>query len=146
MRIVAALLLIMSASLAALAQTGGGDAAAIRSLVAKYAEAREQADAAAIQRLFTAGADQLVSNGEWRRGRESLVKGMLASSRGNPGARTITVESIRLLSTDVAIADARYEIDASDGREARRMWSTFLAVRGEDGWRIAAIRNMAPAK
>ncbi|MCC7341173.1 MAG: SgcJ/EcaC family oxidoreductase [Bryobacterales bacterium] len=146
MRIIAALLLIMSASLAALAQTDSGDTAAIRSLVAKYAEAREQTDAATIERLFTAGADQLVSNGEWRRGRESLVKGMLASSRGNPGARTIAVETVRFLSPDVAIADARYEIDASDGREARRMWSTFLAVRSADGWKIAAIRNMLPAK
>ncbi|TDI72183.1 MAG: DUF4440 domain-containing protein, partial [Bacteroidetes bacterium] len=28
---------------------------------------------------------------------------------------------------------------------ARKMWSTFIVVRNEDGWKIAAIRNMLPA-
>lgn len=145
MRIIAVLILLLGSSLSVLAQTAALDAAAVRTLVAKYAAARESADAASIEKLFTADADQLVSSGEWRRGRANLVKGMLASSRGNPGDRTITVETVRFLSPDVAIADARYEIAASEGRAARRMWSTFLAARTRDGWRIAAIRNMLPA-
>ncbi|MDZ7639778.1 MAG: SgcJ/EcaC family oxidoreductase [Bryobacterales bacterium] len=140
------LLILAIGGIVALAQTASPDDAAIRELVAKYASARESEDAASIEKLFTEDADQLVSSGEWRHGRASLVKGMLASSRGNPGDRTITVETLRFVAPGVALADARYEIAASAGREARKMWSTFLAVRGAEGWRIAAIRNMLPAR
>jgi uncharacterized protein (TIGR02246 family) len=70
---------------------------------------------------------------------------MLASSRGNPGDRTITVERVRFVAPGVALADARYEIAGTEGREARKMWSTFVAVKSGGQWRLAAIRNMLPA-
>ena len=118
--------------------------ASIRELVAKYVNARESMDAKATAALFTSDADQLVSSGEWRRGREALVKGAMASSRQNEGKRTITVENVRALSNDVAIADGRYEIAGPDG-QTRRMWATFVCRKTTEGWRIAAIRNMLPA-
>lgn len=136
----------VAASLPAQSPAADADGDAIRELVAKYTAARGHRDAAAIEALFTADADQLVSSGEWRKGREALVRGMLGSSRRNPGGRTITVESVRLLAAGVALADARYEIADPAGGEPRKMWSTFLAVREADGWRIAAIRNMLPAR
>ena len=61
------------------------------------------------------------------------------------GKRTITVETVRFLTPDAALADGRYEIAGLDGAAPRRMWSTFLITRTRDGWRIAAIRNMLPA-
>lgn len=125
--------------------TGSQDEQAIKDLVAAYAAARESRDPAAIQKLFTEDADQLVSSGVWRRGRESLVQGMLGSSQRNPGTRTLTVQTVRFPAPDVAVADARYVIKGTGGAEDRRMWSTFLSVRTETGWRIAAIRNMLPA-
>ena len=120
------------------------DDAAVRALVGRYNAARDLEDPAAIRALFTDDADQLVSSGEWRRGREPLVEGMLRSSRTNPGARTLTVETVRFLAPDVALADARYVIAAPGG--TRHMWSTFVAVRTADGWRLSAIRNMLPAR
>ena len=75
---------------------------------------------------------------------EQLVEGMLASSAGNPGDRTLTVETVRFVTNDVALVDARYEIAGAQG--VRKMWSTFLVVKSADGWRIAAIRNMLPAQ
>jgi uncharacterized protein (TIGR02246 family) len=122
------------------------DEQAVRELVGRYAAARQSQDAKAIEALFTADADQLVSSGEWRRGSKALVSGMLESSRSNSGGRTIIVETVRMLTPDAALADARYEIAATAGGEARRMWSTFLCVRQTGGWRIAAIRNMLPSK
>ena len=86
----------------------------------------------------------LVSSGEWRRGRDELVKGTLASSQRTGGNRTITLETIRFPARDVAIADGRYEITGGAGGD-RRMWSTFVMTREGAGWRIAAIRNMLPA-
>jgi uncharacterized protein (TIGR02246 family) len=121
----------------------GADDAAVRNLVKQYAEGREKNDAAAVAALFTADADQLVSSGEWRRGREALVKGVLSSTQSG-GKRTTTVDTVRFLTPDSAIVDARYEIVGGAYVE-RRMWSSFVMARTKDGWRIAAIRNMLPA-
>ena len=120
------------------------DEAAIRDVVKRYVDARENRDPKAVEALFTSDADQLVSSGEWRRGREAVVRGTQGSSERNPGVRTITADTIRFLSNDVAIADGPYIIKGAAGSE-RRMWATFVMKREAEGWRIAAIRNMLPA-
>ncbi|MDZ4799501.1 MAG: SgcJ/EcaC family oxidoreductase [Bryobacteraceae bacterium] len=112
---------------------------AVKDVVRRYVDARENRDPKLIASLFAPDADQLVSSGEWRRGAPSLVKGMLGSSERNSGKRTITVETVRFLGSDVAIADGRYEIAGS-----RPMWSTFVMRKHSGAWRIEAIRNMAP--
>ena len=130
---------------AAQSQAGGADETAVRQVVARYVEAREKIDPAAVESLFTADADQLVSNGEWRRGRAAVVRGTTASSQSNSGHRTITVETVRFLAPTVAIADGRYELAGTEGADPRKMWTSIVLTRGSDGWRIAAIRNMLPA-
>jgi uncharacterized protein (TIGR02246 family) len=121
------------------------DEATVRAVVAKYVDAREHSDDRAIAALFTADADQLVSSGEWRKGREQVVRGTMASSQATVGTRTITVESVRFVTRDVAIADGRYEIAGMSGGQTRRMWTSIVVARTSEGWRIAAIRNMLPA-
>jgi len=121
------------------------DEAAVRDTVKEYVAARERGDATALGGLFTADADQLVSSGEWRRGREALVRGTLASSKNNAGTRTITLETVRFPAPDVAIADGEYVIGASQTGAARKMWTSFVMVRSQGRWRISAIRNMLPA-
>jgi uncharacterized protein (TIGR02246 family) len=120
------------------------DEAAVRAVVARYVDAREKRDPKLLEALFTADADQLVTTGEWRKGRDNVVQGGLASSRANPGARQIAIEVVRFVAPGVSIADGRYEI--TDAQAApRRMRTTFVVVRGDKGeWLIAAIRNMAP--
>jgi uncharacterized protein (TIGR02246 family) len=127
-----------------LAQRGAGDEAAIREVVQRYLDTRERADAKALEALFTSDVDQLVSSGEWRKGRSDVVRGTLASSQGG-GKRTLTVETIRFVASGVALADARYELAGGTGGDLRRMWSTFLLTRESGSWRIAAIRNMLPS-
>ena len=118
----------------------------MRDVVKRYVDAREARDAKALAELFTEDADQLVSSGEWRKGREQVVKGGLASSAASSGKRTISVQSVRFVGKDVAIADGPYEIvGAAAGGENRKMWTSFVMTRGAGGWRIAAIRNMLPA-
>lgn len=119
--------------------------AAIREVVARYVEAREKIDPAAIEELFTSDADQLVSSGEWRKGRAAVVAGTTASSRNSGGKRTITVESVKMLSSDVAIADGRYELTGQTSGTNRSMWTTLVFKKVEGRWRISAIRNMLPA-
>ena len=121
------------------------DEAAIREVVSKYVDARERIDPKAVEELFTSDADQLVSSGEWRKGREAVVRGTMASSNSTGGKRSITVESVRLLSPDVALADGRYELTGLAGGTTRSMWTTLVLKRAGKDWRITAIRNMLPA-
>jgi|SRR5205085_6662093 len=121
------------------------DEAAVRAVVARYVDAREKRDPKLLEALFTEDADQMVTTGEWRKGRENVVRGGLASSQANPGARQIAIEVVRFVAPGVAIADGRYEITDQGAAAPRRMRTTFVVVRaGASAWRIAAIRNMAP--
>lgn len=139
----------MSCAAVAAGQPGAAkpqpDAAAIREVVKQYVDARERNDVEAVEKLFTKDADQLTSSGEWRRGRDEVVKGAMASSARTGGTRTITIETVRFPAAGVAIADGRYEIAGLPGAEARKMWAAFVMTKEQDGWRIAAIRNMLPA-
>jgi uncharacterized protein (TIGR02246 family) len=117
----------------------------IREVIQKYLNARERRDPKAVAAVFTRDADQLVSSGEWRKGRDAVVRGTLASSESTGGHRTITIQTIRFLAPNVALADGPYELTGLAGGENRKMWTTFLLKRGSNGWLIAAIRNMRPA-
>lgn len=134
------LLSLVASPTAAAAQPS--DEAAIRTVVRNYVSARDLQDPAAIEALFTADADQHTTAGEWRRGRSEVIRGSIASSKQNPGDRRITVETVRFVTSDVAIADGPYEITA-DG-SVRRMWTTIILERERGAWRIAGIRNMVP--
>jgi uncharacterized protein (TIGR02246 family) len=123
--------------------TPPADDVAVKAVIRNYVNARELRDPAAIQGLFTADADQHTTSGEWRRGRAQVTSGSLASSTQNPGDRRITVETVRLITPDVAIADGPYEI--TTGGSVRRMWTTIVLEREAGAWRITAIRNMVPA-
>ena len=153
MRLPAALVICCLATLPVVAQNdgaqnaprGSADDAAVREIVRQYVDAREKRDPKLLEALFTADADQLVTTGEWRQGRDNVVRGGLASSQANPGSRQIAIEAVRFVAPGVAIADGRYEITDAQAAAPRRMRTTFVVVRNtENAWRIAAIRNMAP--
>jgi len=135
-------LLIASLLIAPMWAQPAKDDEAIRAVVKNYIDARDRDDAKAVADLFTSDADQLVSSGEWRKGREEVVKGTLASTRSG-GKRTVTVETIRYVAPGVAIADGRYELVGA--ADTRHMWSTFVLTKSGGAWKIAAIRNMLPA-
>ncbi len=125
--------------------SAASDEALIRQLVQKYVDARQEMDSHAVDELFTPDADQLVSSGEWRKGRAAIVRGTLATSQRTGGTRSITIASIRFLEPGVAIVDAHYDLTGMKSGQSRHMWSTFVVIKDSDGWRITAIRNMLPA-
>jgi uncharacterized protein (TIGR02246 family) len=136
-----AVLLSVITVITASAPQGPADAeAAVRAVVASYVDAREKQDAAAIGALFTDDADQFNSSGDWRRGREAIVKGTLESSQRNTGTRHIALKAVRFPTPGVAIADGEYGIGE------QRLWTTLVLTRQGETWKIAAIRNMAPRK
>ena len=148
MRLLAVAVLCASAVMRVSAQSvspPSADEIAVRDVVSRYVDAREKRDPKLLEALFTADADQLTTAGEWRKGRDNVVQGGLASSQANPGSRQIAIEIVRFVAPGVALADGRYEIGGAAGAPARRMRTTFVTIRDEAGtWRIAAIRNMAP--
>ena len=119
---------------------GPSDEAAVRDIVRRYTQARELNDPKAIEALFTDDADQYTTSGDWRRGMSALVKGMLETSARNPGTRAIAIQSVRFVTSDVAIVDGEY----TTGTDARQLWTTLIVKRVAGGWRISAIRNAAP--
>lgn len=117
----------------------------VRMVLHSYVAGRQARDLEAVKAVLDPKVDQLTSRGEWRRGIEEATAGMKRSSKKNPGNRTLTVESIRFLRPDVALADARYTIKGTDGRPDRILWSSFTLVESSDGkWRITSIRNQKP--
>ena len=121
------------------------DEGAIRAVVKAFLDTRDKNDAAALTALMTADVDQQQTSGNVRRGRDAVVKGSLATQQSTGGTRTITLESIRFVTADVAIADGRYDsLGRADGSD-RHMLTSMVLKREGGAWKIAAIRNMLPA-
>ncbi len=138
------ILMVTSFSFAQDKATQNKQTQAIYALIDQYSLARENKDTVLLKNILTTDIDQLVSSGEWRNGMMESVKGMLQSSAGSPGTRTLKIEKIKFLNSQCGVADARYEIKNPDGT-TRKMWSTFVVVYAEKKWKISAIRNMLPA-
>jgi hypothetical protein len=67
-------------------------------LISQYGQARVDKDTEALKNILVSEIDQLVSTGEWRRGIDESLAGMLRSSTRQPGSRSLTVEEVRFLS------------------------------------------------
>jgi len=150
MRQICSLLLVLTAialPAAATAQAGdrAADEAAIRGVIKAFIDTRENNDAAGLAALLTADVDQRQTSGNVRSGRDAVVSGTMQTQQSTGGTRTISVESLRFVGADVAIADGRYDsIGRSDGTDQRML--TSMVLRREGGsWKIAAIRNMLPS-
>ena len=131
---------------AAHAQVAGraADEAAIRGVVKAFLDTREANDVAGLAALLTPDVDQQQTSGNTRRGRDAVVKGSLETQQSTGGKRTITLDSIRFVTADVAIADGRYDsLGRADGTD-RHMLTSMVLRREAGGWKIAAIRNSLP--
>jgi uncharacterized protein (TIGR02246 family) len=117
----------------------------IETLIDQYSMAREKRDTILLKQILMEDVDQLVSTGEWRKGVQASVQGMLNSSAVNTGKRTLKVDKIRMFAPGSAIVDCKYDIQNSDAN-ARSMWSSFVVVQHNGDWKISAIRNMLPAR
>ena len=65
--------LVLTGTTAIARQAAGNDETAVRQVIQRYVDARTARDARDIEPLLTPDADQLVSDGTWRRGRDELV-------------------------------------------------------------------------
>ena len=137
---------LLTLPLLAFAQSGNHstDEAAIRAVVKAFLDTRDKNDATALAALMTADVDQQQTSGAVRHGRDAVVFGSLATQQSTGGTRTITLDSIRFVTADVAIADGRYDsLGRADGGD-RHMLTSMVLKREGGAWKIAAIRNMLP--
>jgi uncharacterized protein (TIGR02246 family) len=150
MRNLVGVLLALSATVVtavAIAQSAdrAADEAAIRAVIQAFLDTREKNDAAGLTALLTPDVDQRQTSGNMRSGRDAVVSGSLSTQQSTGGTRTITVDALRFVGPDVAIADGRYDsVGRADGTDQRML--TSMVLRREGGaWKIAAIRNMLPS-
>jgi uncharacterized protein (TIGR02246 family) len=142
-------LAVLAVLVTATAWAQGGDRAAdeaaVRAVIQAFLDTREKNDAAALAALLTADVDQRQTSGNMRSGRDAVVSGSLATQQSTGGRRTISVDTLRFVGPDVAIADGRYDsVGRADGTDQRML--TSMVLRREGGaWKIAAIRNMLPS-
>jgi uncharacterized protein (TIGR02246 family) len=117
------------------------DESAIRQVTQNYILRRDEGDEAGLRALLTAACDQRLTSGRMRSGREAVVSGSLDSTRNSGGKRVISLESIRFLGADVAIANGTYDsLGRSDGTDLH-MLTTIVFWRVDGEWHIDAIRN-----
>jgi uncharacterized protein (TIGR02246 family) len=137
--------LVAALSIAAQPADRAADEKAVRAVIQAFIDTREANDAAGLAALLTADVDQRQTSGNMRSGRDAVVSGSMATQQSTGGRRTITVDSLRFVGPDVAIADGRYDsIGRADGTDQRML--TSMVLRREGGaWKIAAIRNMLPS-
>ncbi len=136
--------LLVVTDLAAVAQDTpdqSADESAIRQVTQDYILRRDEGDEAGLRALLTAACDQRLTSGRMRSGREAVVIGSLDSTRNSGGKRVISLESIRFLGADVAIANGTYDsLGRSDGTDLH-MLTTIVFWRVDGEWHIDAIRN-----
>lgn len=142
-------LLLMGMASSALAQTPSDrmdDEIAIKRVVEEFISRRENGDVEGVRALLTATADQRITSGRMRTGREEVVSGSVGTTQGTGGQRSITLEAIRFLGDDVAIADGPYNIIGRNDGTDLFFRTTMVFVRESGVWKIEAIRNMRPVQ
>ena len=118
------------------------DESAIRQVTQQFILRRERGDRDGLSALLSPAPDQRLTSGRMRSGRDAVVSGSLEAARNQGGKRSITLESIRFLGADVAIANGRYDnMGRNDGTDLR-MRTTMVFWRIDGKWRIDAIRNV----
>ena len=120
------------------------DEAEIRRIIEAFLTTREDDAVAALTALLTEDVDQQITSGRVRSGRDAVVDGSLTTTRNTGGSRVITIETIRFITDDVAIADGPYDITGRNDGPDRHYRSSIVLRREGDTWKIAAIRNMQP--
>jgi len=141
-------LILVATSLSATAQDlsdHAEDESAIRQVTHEFILRRDNGDEAGLRALLTEACDQRLTSGRMRSGRDAVLRGSLDSTRNLGGQRKITLESIRYLGADVAIANGRYDsLGRADGTDLH-MRTTMVFWRVDGEWLIDAIRNVRSA-
>ena len=130
-----------------MAQTAdtAADEAAIRALVAQMEAGWNAGDGDAFAAPFAEDADYVVVDGAYISGRPTIVGGHrhILSTFYRGSENRGTVEAIRFLRPDVAVARVRWHLrfDAGSGPQEAQSRCQVVATRGSGGWELAVFQN-----
>ena len=150
--LVAVMIFAAAAVQAAEPAARSGDAEAIRQLYAGYDAAWNKGDLAGLAMVWADDADHVEPDGRAIKGRTAIAKDLgqrfATDLKGTRSQQTIT--GIRLITPDVAVVDAAYEV--SGARDAQGQSLPALQGRYVDiwvkragKWHIVADRPIVPA-
>ena len=121
------------------------DEAAIRALVGQLEAGWNAGDGDAFAAPFAADADYVVVDGAYIRGRPVIAAGHrhLLSTVYRGSENRGTVEAIRFLHPDVAVARVRWRLRFDDGAGPQEAESRcqVVATRAPGGWELAVFQN-----
>ena len=123
------------------------DLAAIRAVANSFLEAYRAKDAAAIGALFTENAEIVDDDGEVTQGRPAIVErfaGLFAANEG--GKLDVDVDSIHLLSPEVAIEEGTATVSGDDGEKPETSRYSVIYVKQDGRWLHARIRDETPSE
>jgi uncharacterized protein (TIGR02246 family) len=127
------------------AAIGEVDRQGIETLVASLEGAWNAADADAFAAPFAPDADFVNIRADHHRGRPAIAAGHAAILQTIYAGSTnrYTVETVRLLTADVALAHVQAVLEVPSGPLAGRIRALFsmVLVRAAAGWQIASFHN-----
>ena len=144
--ILAAVLALTTAVGAPVIQGNPEDEEAIRKQIARFAQVHEKGDAKALAAFYDSDGDFIARDDSVVKGRAAVEKAMAErySQRQEGFTITITVDSIRFLKPDVAIVNTSAEGTYSKERKPWNDRGTFVMIRKDSQWLLAALRVMEP--
>jgi uncharacterized protein (TIGR02246 family) len=116
------------------ARNAGADEAAIRGQIAVNETASNKHDAAGVAATYSVDADLIVGAASRVSGREAIQRAVESGWSTMPGKVSLTVESIRFLSADTALAEVGGQLGDIKNR------ATFIMVRRDGNWLAGAVR------
>jgi uncharacterized protein (TIGR02246 family) len=118
------------------------DAAAIRKKIEAYVEAYNRHDAAAVAALWSeAGVYVHRDTGERIQGRTAIAAMFRELFQAGDAAHlSVTIDSIRLINSDVAIEDGNAELVSPDGEQTASTY-TAVHVKRDGGWYLDSVRE-----
>jgi len=119
---------------------------AIRNLLRAVTNAYNQADAKGLSARFTNDAELFDQDGEVVRGRDSIGRHYAEAFASGPTCKISgEVEAVHFLAADVASVVGRFQLEDEKGAALASGSYSLIAVRKEDQWRLAELRDVATA-
>lgn len=137
-----ALLTSLALASACCAQTAAEETpekTAVLALDRAYEAAFAKGDAAALADFFAEDAEHTTEDGTVLNGKAAIEKSIRGGLKANPGAKlTINLDSVRLLTPDVAVEKGSSTVTGKDGDASSALY-TAIYVKKDGKWKISQL-------